>query len=119
MKGSIVTRDDFLNYKANFLENQIIFNITNNLRLYLPPPPSGSIVLAYFLKLMKGYDLKHYDRMSNEEKALFYHRYLEALKHAFAKRAELGDQDFPNNNQKVRIKDSLIIGFIQSFLFWE
>src|SRR5438128_12008733 len=57
----------------------------------MPPPSSGGAVLIEMLNILEGYDLKKTDSASSER----YHLMTEAMRRAFADRAEyMGDTDF-------------------------
>jgi gamma-glutamyltranspeptidase/glutathione hydrolase len=57
----------------------------------MPPPSSGGAVLLEMLNILEGYDLKKMDSASSER----YHLMTEAMRRAFADRAEyMGDTDF-------------------------
>ena len=57
----------------------------------MPPPSSGGAVLIEMLNILEGYDLSKFDAASSER----YHLMTEAMRRAFADRAEfMGDSDF-------------------------
>jgi gamma-glutamyltranspeptidase/glutathione hydrolase len=57
----------------------------------MPPPSSGGAVLLEMLNILEGYDLKELDWASSDR----YHLMTEAMRRAFADRAEyMGDTDF-------------------------
>jgi len=57
----------------------------------MPPPSSGGAVLIEMLNILEGYDLNKMDSSSSER----YHLMTEAMRRAFADRAEfMGDSDF-------------------------
>ncbi len=57
----------------------------------MPPPSSGGAVLLEMLNILEGYDLKKMDWASSDR----YHVMTEAMRRAFADRAEyMGDTDF-------------------------
>jgi gamma-glutamyltranspeptidase/glutathione hydrolase len=57
----------------------------------MPPPSSGGAVLIEMLNILEGYDLNKLDSASSER----YHLMTEAMRRAFADRAEfMGDTDF-------------------------
>ncbi len=59
----------------------------------MPPPSSGGAVLIEMLNILEGYDLPKMDSASSER----YHLLTEAMRRAFADRAEfMGDADFVN-----------------------
>jgi gamma-glutamyltranspeptidase/glutathione hydrolase len=57
----------------------------------MPPPSSGGAVLIEMLNILEGFDLRHMGAASSER----YHVETEAMRRAFADRAEyMGDTDF-------------------------
>jgi gamma-glutamyltranspeptidase/glutathione hydrolase len=57
----------------------------------MPPPSSGGAVLLEMLNILEGYDLRKMDSASSDR----YHLMTEAMRRAFADRAEyMGDSDF-------------------------
>jgi gamma-glutamyltranspeptidase/glutathione hydrolase len=57
----------------------------------MPPPSSGGAVLIEMLNILEGFDLRHLGWSSSER----YHLMTEAMRRAFADRAEyMGDTDF-------------------------
>ncbi len=57
----------------------------------MPPPSSGGAVLIEMLNILEGYDLNKLDASSSDR----YHLMAEAMRRAFADRAEyMGDSDF-------------------------
>ncbi len=57
----------------------------------MPPPSSGGAVLLEMLNILEGYDLSKLDPNSSDR----YHLMAEAMRRAFADRAEyMGDSDF-------------------------
>ena len=59
----------------------------------MPPPSSGGAVLIEMLNILEGFDLRHMGAAASER----YHVQTEAMRSAFADRAEyMGDADFVN-----------------------
>ena len=96
-----MTVEDLNNYKAKVIENQVVMHLDENFRIYAPQPPSASILVGYILKIMRGFELKSKKEMSSDDELLFYHRFVETLKFAYAKRDLLGDPDYENITQVV------------------
>ncbi|MEM9705956.1 MAG: gamma-glutamyltransferase [Pseudomonadota bacterium] len=88
--GGLITHDDLRNYKA--LEREVV---TGTYRGYeiasMPPPSSGGIHIIQMLNILEGFDLKSLGHNSAD----YIHRLVEAMRRAYADRAEyLGDPDF-------------------------
>lgn len=65
----------------------------NGFTHYTVPPPGSGIIMSFILQLMKGYDLNPSFTSDYKKMTLTYHRFVESMKHAFAKRTYLGDPD--------------------------
>jgi gamma-glutamyltranspeptidase/glutathione hydrolase len=86
----LITMEDMRGYVAKERET-----LRGNYRGYevisMPPPSSGGAVLIEMLNILEGYDLKKMDSASSDR----YHLMTEAMRRAFADRAEyMGDTDF-------------------------
>ncbi|KAI7725871.1 hypothetical protein M8C21_010939 [Ambrosia artemisiifolia] len=86
--GGILTMDDLRNYEVKVTEalevNAMGFNIFG-----MPSPSSGTLGLAMVLNILNAYE------DTKEAKGMLgLHRFVEALKHMFALRMNLGDPDF-------------------------
>ena len=65
---------------------------------------AGSLVLQYIVRVMDGYNYNTtWEAMSDEDKLLFYQRFAEAMKFAYARRTEMGDEDFVPQVTEVSI----------------
>ena len=88
--NGLITLADMENYVAK--ERQ---PVTGQYRGYkvisMPPPSSGGAVLIEMLNILEGYELNKLDSASSDR----YHLMTEAMRRAFADRAEfMGDSDF-------------------------
>ena len=88
--NGLITMADMQGYVAKEREP-----LRGNYRGYeiisMPPPSSGGAVLIEMLNILEGYDFKKIDAASSER----YHLTTEAMRRAFADRAEyMGDTDF-------------------------
>jgi gamma-glutamyltranspeptidase/glutathione hydrolase len=86
----LVTLEDLKNYvakeRAPVRTNYRGFEVIS-----MPPPSSGGAVLIEMLNILEGFDLRHMGASSSER----YHAETEAMRRAFADRAEyMGDADF-------------------------
>ena len=90
--NGLMTMQDLANYVAKEREP-----LKGTYRGYgiisMPPPSSGGAVLIQMLNILEGYELPKLDWASSER----YHLMTEAMRRAFADRAEyMGDMDFVN-----------------------
>ncbi|XP_064618472.1 glutathione hydrolase 1 proenzyme-like [Lineus longissimus] len=89
--GGIITMDDMANYKPKW-RTPVSSTLNKKLRVYSLPPPSSGAILIYILNLLDGYNFTNADLKKEPVKT--YQRIVESFKFAYARRAELGDQDF-------------------------
>jgi len=88
--NGLITMEDMAGYEAKEREP-----LRGSYRGYevisMPPPSSGGAVLVEMLNILEGYDLNKMEPSSSER----YHLMTEAMRRAFADRAEfMGDTDF-------------------------
>lgn len=88
--GGLITMEDLASYQAKERKP-----LRGNYRGYeiitMPPPSSGGIVMLQVLNMLEKYDI----RQMGWSSALKYHLLIEAMKRAFADRAEwMSDPDF-------------------------
>ncbi|XP_063345779.1 glutathione hydrolase 5 proenzyme-like [Pelmatolapia mariae] len=102
--GGTLTLEDLASYEANVTD---AWNISlGEYKLYFPPPPSGGAILSFILNIMKGYKMNS-EPKTNDEKILFYHRYIEALKFANGLKKHILDPKFrPDKMAKNLTEDS-------------
>jgi len=88
--GGLISRDDLSRYtpkeRAPLRGNYRGYEIIS-----MPPPSSGGVVLIEMLNILEGFDLKKLNPLSSD----YYHLLIEAMRRAYADRAEyMGDTDF-------------------------
>lgn len=89
----LITREDLRRYHTVDRE-PIQSNFRDHTVFGFPPPSSGGIHVAQILAMLERSDLK---TLASEDPANFYHVIAEAMRRAFADRAEwLGDPGFAN-----------------------
>ncbi|KAI3701419.1 hypothetical protein L6452_26478 [Arctium lappa] len=86
--GGILTMDDLRNYEVK-VTDAVAVNTMGFTILGMPPPSTGTLGLAMVLNILNGYE-----NTNGAKGALGLHRFIEALKHMFAYRMNLGDPDF-------------------------
>ncbi|MBV9926625.1 MAG: gamma-glutamyltransferase [Acidobacteria bacterium] len=86
----LITLEDMKNYVAK--ERTPVRTTYRGFEVIsMPPPSSGGAVLIEMLNILEGFDMRHMGASSSER----YHVQTEAMRRAFADRAEyMGDSDF-------------------------
>ncbi|KAH9801116.1 glutathione hydrolase 3 [Citrus sinensis] len=88
--GGILTMEDLRNYKVNVVD-AVSVNVMGYTISGMPPPSCGTAGMAMVLNILDSYG------SSDSAKGnLGLHRIIEALKHMFAARMNLGDPNFVN-----------------------
>uniref|UniRef100_A0A3P9DKN4 Gamma-glutamyltransferase 5a n=1 Tax=Maylandia zebra TaxID=106582 RepID=A0A3P9DKN4_9CICH len=94
--GGNLTRKDLELYEAKVTD---AWNISlGEYKLYFPPPPAGGAILSLILNIMKGYKMES-EPKTTDEKILFYHRYIEALKFANELKTNISDPNFSSDEK--------------------
>nr|XP_057926765.1 gamma-glutamyltransferase 5a [Doryrhamphus excisus] len=111
--GGTLTLHDMASYKATVSD---AWNITlGEYQMYIPPPPAGGILLGLVLNIMEGYDLNP-ESLTGEQKTLFYHRYLEALKFANGLKRHLRDPQFSLGELPKKLTEDSFADHIRSLI---
>ncbi|XP_027357935.1 glutathione hydrolase 3 isoform X2 [Abrus precatorius] len=93
--GGILTMEDLRNYKLKITDAMTV-NVMGYTIYGMPPPSSGTLALSLVLNIFDSYG------SSDAAKGNFgLHRLVEALKHMFAVRMNLGDPDFESISETV------------------
>ena len=92
--GGIMTAEDLASYAPRVLE-PLRADVLGYAVLGVPPPSSGGATVAQVLEFLSGYARP---LASAPDGALGTHRLVEAFKHAFAMRMNLGDPEVPPPN---------------------
>ncbi|KAL5020264.1 hypothetical protein ScPMuIL_003156 [Solemya velum] len=117
-RGSIVTAEDLRTYKPK-IRNATEATLNDGIRLYSVPPPGSGPLVAFILNILEGYKLTPSSIHGNKAKTLTYHRITEAFKFAYAKRTDLGDEDFVNVTELVaNLTSKAYADYIRS-LIWD
>ncbi|XP_001648753.2 gamma-glutamyltranspeptidase 1 [Aedes aegypti] len=92
--GSIITKEDFLNYKPRWLPPAYTKLHEGSSVYSMPLPGSGSIAIN-ILNILDGYENLQADD------PLTWHRVVESFKHAYGLRTRVGDPDFVPEIQEL------------------
>ncbi|KAK6147788.1 hypothetical protein DH2020_018700 [Rehmannia glutinosa] len=93
--GGILTMGDLRNYRVK-VTDAVEVNAMGYKILGMPPPSSGTVGLSLVLNVLDSYG-----SVDVAEGPLGLHRLIEALKHMFAIRMNLGDPEFVNISETV------------------
>ncbi|XP_063346455.1 glutathione hydrolase 5 proenzyme-like [Pelmatolapia mariae] len=100
--GGNLTLEDLASYEAKVTD---AWNISlGEYRMYFPPPPSGGAILSFILNIMKGYKMNS-EPNATDEKILFYHRYIEALKFANELKTNIRDPNFSSDETAKKLTE--------------
>ncbi|XP_061841852.2 gamma-glutamyltransferase 5a isoform X1 [Nerophis lumbriciformis] len=111
--GGSLTLQDMASYRAVVSD---AWNITlGEYQMYMPPPPAGGIPLSLVLNIMKGYDLNPAS-LRGEQKTLFYHRYVEALKFANGLKRHIRDPQFSSGELPKKFTEEIFANHIRSLI---
>ncbi|KAM1201703.1 hypothetical protein ACFX2J_017761 [Malus domestica] len=91
--GGILTMEDLRNYKVNVVD-AMAANVLGYAVFGMPPPSSGTLGLSLVLNIFNSYGTT--DAANGD---LGLHRLIEALKHMFAIRMNLGDPAFVDTSE--------------------
>lgn len=87
--GAIITMEDMANY-TSILRNEIMeTTVMNKYGMCGPPPPSSAAVTQSVVKIIDNFGVSPRNMSCINHNVLLYHRMMEAMKFAYAKRSEL------------------------------
>lgn len=93
--GGILTMEDLRNYKVE-AKDAMTANVMGYTLYGMPPPSSGTVGLSMVLNILNSYGSS---AAVNGDLGL--HRLIEAMKHMFAARMNLGDPDFADVEEYI------------------
>ncbi|XP_025752920.1 glutathione hydrolase 5 proenzyme isoform X3 [Oreochromis niloticus] len=100
--GGNLTLEDLASYEAEVTD---AWNISlGEYQMYFPPPPAGGAILSLILNIMKGYKMNS-EPKTTDEKILFYHRYIEALKFANELKTNINDPNFSSDEMAMNLTE--------------
>ncbi|ESO95462.1 hypothetical protein LOTGIDRAFT_188739 [Lottia gigantea] len=98
--GGNMTLDDLFIYQAKW-KPPTTLTLRDGITIHSVPPPSSGAVYEYILNILDGYNFTADDLSTDEKTVLTHHRIIEAMKFAYAKRTNLGDDAFVNVTELV------------------
>jgi gamma-glutamyltranspeptidase len=92
----IITEEDFRDYQLKWGKARPAMStqLKGTLTACGPPPPSSAAVTAAILNIMDGYDITPDSLLTVDSNVEVFHKFIEAMKFAYAAREQLGDMDF-------------------------
>ncbi|KAM8885765.1 gamma-glutamyltransferase 5a isoform 1-T1 [Spinachia spinachia] len=111
--GGTLTAQDLVSYRITVTDAWVV--PLGEYQMYIPPPPTGGVILSFILRLMKEYNL---DSMSlnGKEKNLLYHRLVEAFKFSNGLKKYIRDPGFSSEEMAKKITDGDFAKHIQSLI---
>ncbi|XP_030593572.1 glutathione hydrolase 5 proenzyme-like isoform X2 [Archocentrus centrarchus] len=111
--GGTHTLQDLASYKVTVTDAWTV--PLGEYQMYFPPPPSGGAILSLVLNIMKGFKMNSEPKTA-DEKTLFYHRYIEALKFANGLKKYIRDPKFNSDEKAKNITEDSFAGYIRSLI---
>lgn len=94
-QGAIITQRDFMTYSPRVYQALEVRMSERNMTMFGVRPPGSGALLGFILNIMSGYkDLYPEATRTEQDAALFFHRLIESFKFAYAKRMQMGDEQF-------------------------
>lgn len=113
-EGGIITKSDLQSYQC-ILREPVTFKMKNNYLLNSAPGPSCGLLLNMILAILDGYKYDQFTLDTEDDSALFYHRFTEACKFAFGLRCLVGDNTFYDSSEFTRkLTDPTVINEYKS-----
>ncbi|KAM3610452.1 uncharacterized protein V6R79_004118 [Siganus canaliculatus] len=111
--GGTLTLEDLKEYRAA-VTDPLAFPL-GEYQVYIPPPPAGGVLLSLILNVLKGYHLSPED-LQGGQKALAYHRYVEAFKFANGLKKHTRDPKFNSDKIPKKLTEDAFADHIRSLI---
>ncbi|CAF1275262.1 unnamed protein product [Adineta ricciae] len=99
-EGGIITKEDLETYDIDYREAHCI-EFDDRIRAFTTHAPTSGPILTFILNVLQGFQFSANQLEESTSAALFYHRLIETLKFAYAKRSELSDPQFNDITQLI------------------
>ncbi|XP_049459495.1 glutathione hydrolase 5 proenzyme [Epinephelus fuscoguttatus] len=109
-----LTMEDLKSFQVR-TENALTVQV-GGAQMHIPQPPSGGPLLAFILRLMKGFPLSP-NSLDGDQKIQLYHRYIEAVKFANGQRRSVCDPVFNNAESADHLIDPVFTDHIRGMIF--
>ncbi|XP_054896138.1 glutathione hydrolase 5 proenzyme isoform X2 [Poeciliopsis prolifica] len=104
--GGTLTMDDLKSYSVRVSSPWTVS--LGNHKMHIAPPPAGGALLAFILRIMKGFSLTP-DSLVGEKKIQMYHRYIEAAKFANGQKRNIRDPAYSSGKTADHLIDPSFI----------
>ncbi|KAM6930432.1 gamma-glutamyltransferase 5a [Xenentodon cancila] len=111
--GGTLTLQDLAQYEVTVTDAWVV--PLGQYQMYIPPLPAGGIILSLVLNIMKGYHLNS-PVLTNEQKTLFYHRYVEAFKFANGLKKHIRDPKVSSDKMAKKFTNDSFADHIRSLI---
>ncbi|XP_062273955.1 gamma-glutamyltransferase 5a [Scomber scombrus] len=111
--GGTLTMQDLESFRVTVTDAWVV--PLGDYQMYIPPPPAGGTILSLILNIMKGYDLNSAS-LTGEQKALAYHRYVEAFKFANGLKKHIRDPQFSSSEMVKNFTEESFASHIRSLI---
>lgn len=109
-QSSIITEDDFSNYKSEWLE-PLSIKLSNNLTIHTSSVPSSGGLLTLIMNILDEFNFTPSSLNGTDNTSLTYHKIMESLKWSFPQKYKLGDSKFSKKMFDVNKYYSLFSNF--------
>ncbi|KAK3908444.1 Glutathione hydrolase 1 proenzyme [Frankliniella fusca] len=103
--GSFITKDDLQLYRPRWRE-PVSVELQNGIKFYSVPPPGSGALLAFVLSFLDGYGFSSKSMADVPSAVTTYHRIVESFKYAYGFRTKLGDPDFVDLSEDLKLLTS-------------
>ncbi|XP_054468211.1 glutathione hydrolase 5 proenzyme [Anoplopoma fimbria] len=86
-----------------------------DVKMHVPPPPAGGPLLAFILRLMKGFPLSPHS-LDGDQKIQTYHRYIEAAKFTNGQKRSINDPVFNGRKSADHLIDHSFVNRIRDMI---
>ncbi|XP_041815941.1 glutathione hydrolase 5 proenzyme-like [Chelmon rostratus] len=108
--GGTLTMEDLKSFKVRV---EVAWTVPlGDTQMHIPPPPAGGAILAFILKLMKGFSLTP-SSLDGYQKIQTYHHYIEAAKFANGQKRNIFDPVFNGKKGADHLIDPSFINRIR------
>ncbi|XP_068562250.1 glutathione hydrolase 5 proenzyme [Cebidichthys violaceus] len=112
--GGTLEMEDLKSFKVHVQDAWPV--LVGDTKIHVPPPPAGGPLLAFILRLMKGFPLSP-NSLIGDQKIQTYHRYIEAAKFTNGQKRSISDPVFNDKKSADHLIDPSFINRIRDMIF--